>query len=134
VPHKWRKNVIGQFTADVRAATRLAMKKLHRDVWKRHQKAIAGARPPSKIVAVSAPSEPPKPVVTKKPATRRKPLLNVTDLVDGKDFISSEHAAKWFGTTDRNLRKLAAMGRIEIRGEGQNRKVAVASLRRYFGV
>jgi hypothetical protein len=54
---------------------------------------------------------------------------------DGLDRQLQELEAKLFaGATDRNLRKLIEKGRIDVRGEGQNRQMSVASLRRYFAV
>ena len=133
-PHSISSLVVDQFIADVRAATRTAMKRLHRDAWRQGKRAskpqpqsVAGARPPQ--------SENRQPArKTKKAPTRRKPLPNVVELVAGKEFISPEHAAEWFGTSPRHLRTLITMGRVEVRGEGQNRVISVASLRRYFAV
>jgi hypothetical protein len=129
--------VIDKFIADAQAETKQTMKKLRQDVLKRRKglprTGVSSA--PSEIGAGPAQSDERKPVAKKKkPATRRKPLPNVVDLVAGKDFISREHAAEWFGTSPRHLRTLIDMGRVEVRGEGHNRVISVASLRGYFGV
>jgi hypothetical protein len=135
IPGNFSGPVIDRFVADVRAATKRAMKRFQRDVWKRCNgmpRPRVESAPDTEARPVKPASR--KPAAKKKAATRRKPLPNVVELVAGKEFISPEHAQEWFGTSDRNLRKLAASGRIEVRGEGQNRQISVASLRRYFAV
>lgn len=126
--------IVEQFIADVLATTRRAMKKFRRDAWRQVKPTT---KPQVKSAAGGSSAQPEKPSParkTKKAPIRRKPKPNIAELVARKEYISPEHAAEWFGTSDRNLRKLAAMGRIDIRGEGQNRQISVASLRRYFAV
>jgi hypothetical protein len=133
-PHSISSLVVDQFIADVRAATRTAMKRLHRDAW-RQGKRISKPQSQSVSGARSPQSENCQPArKMKKVPTRRRPLPNVAELIAGKEFISPEHAIEWFRTSDRNLRKLIEKRRIEVRGEGQNRQISVASLRRYFAV
>jgi hypothetical protein len=135
-PHQVSSLVIDQFTADVRTAAKKAMKALQRDVWKRPRTAAAGRLRHSVQSQIEAAESgaPKPPAKERKNAPRRKPLPNVAELVAGRDYISPEHATEWFGASPRNLRKLAEMGRIETRGEGQKKQISVVSLRRYFGV
>lgn len=126
--------IVKQFIADVLATTKKAMKKLRRDAWRQVKPTT---KPEVKSAAGASPPQPQKPSPArkaKKAPTRRKPKPNIEELVAGKEYISPEHAIEWFGTTDRNLRKLIEKRRIDVRGEGQNRQISVASLRRYFAV
>ena len=118
VPGNFSAPVIEAFIADVRGQTKRRMKKLRQDVLKR-RKGMPRPRVESATTVIEARPDKPasrRPAAKKKVPTRRTAHPNVMELVAGKEFISPEHAAEWFGTSPRNLRNLPAMGRIEIRG------------------